>query len=103
MSNETSGLWGAVKGVAIALKNWWQSDALSSKSFRIPLKLAVVAAVGVIALAVGSYGAGKLRAYAGDEQPVTQTQFSALRDQMVSACSPPAPVVKTISKKTSKR
>jgi hypothetical protein len=90
-----------VKGFIKELWAWWNSDALSSKSIRVPFKLAVVGALAVIVLAAGLYGAGKLLAYAGDDLPVTQAQFTAFSTKMIDACTSPAKVDPV--KKASKR
>jgi hypothetical protein len=90
-----------IKGFFIELWAWWNSEKLAAKSIRVPFKLALVGSVAVLALALGLYGAGKVRAYAGDDQPVTQTQFTEFRSQMIQACTPPAKVEPV--KKTSKK
>lgn len=93
-------MWEHIKGFFSALKTWWGSDQLSSRSVRIPLKLVVVGALAVCALAVGLYGAGKLRAYADSEMPATAVQLTEYRNQIIAACASPAKVEPT---KKSKR
>lgn len=98
MSNETTGVWSALKSVGAAIKAWWSSDALSSKSIRVPFKLAFVAGAAVLVLAFAMYGAGKVSAYMGDARPATAVQLSEFRTQIISACAPanlPAPVKKS--------
>lgn len=67
-----------------AVRDWWQSDAVSSKAIRVPFKLALVGAAAVIALTFASFGAGKLRAYSGEAAPATQTQVAELHSQLVA-------------------
>jgi hypothetical protein len=88
------------------IRDWWQSDKFSSKSVRVPLKLAVVVGAALALLTVGLYGAGKLRAWSGDEPaPATANQLTEFRSQMLAAvgeCKVPAkvePVKKTVAKK----
>lgn len=78
-----------LRGFLAELMAWWNSDKLSSKTVRIPLKLAIVGALAVTALAVGLYGAGKLRDYADNVTPATAAQLAEYRNQIIAACAPP--------------
>jgi len=88
-----------------AVRDWWNSDKLSSAAIRVPTKLAAVGALAVIVLAAGLYGAGKVSAYMGDSKPATSAQLTEFRSQILTAvgeCKAPAakaPAKKTVSKR----
>lgn len=103
MSNETTGVWAALKSVGAAIRAWWGSDALSSRSVRVPFKLALVGLAAVVVLAFASYGAGKVAAYMGDAKPATAVQLSEFRSQIIAACAPPAAVSAPTKKSTTRK
>lgn len=103
MSNETTGVWAALKSVGAAIRAWWGSDALSSKTIRVPFKLAFVGVAAVAVLAFAMYGAGKVSAYMGDAKPATAVQLSEFRSQIIAACAPPAAVPAPVKKSSSRK
>lgn len=97
-------MWESIKSLGDKLVRWWQSDALSSKSVRVPLKLAIVAGVAVVALAFGLYGAKKVSARFDEPvQYATAAQLTEFRSQIIAACSPPAPAPVKKAAATKKR
>lgn len=93
MSSEVKGIWDAIKGIGRAIKTWWGSDALSSKTVRVPLKLLIVGAAAVAVLAFGLYGAKKVAERLDPPAAVaTAAQLTEFRSQIIAACAPPAKV-----------
>lgn len=89
----------------IVSRDWWQSDKLSSKSVRVPLKLALVGCAALVLLTAGLYGAGKLRAMSGEPRPATANQLTEFRSQVLSAigeCKVSAKV-EPVSKKSKRK
>lgn len=104
MKDALKKVWAEIVAFVSSVRAWWGSDALTSKSIRIPFKLALVGGVAVLALAFGLYGAGKVSAYMGEAKPATAAQLTEFRSQIIAACAPPAPVAtKAKAKKTTKR
>lgn len=106
-------MWQKIVSAALAVRNWWNSDALSRKSVTIPAKLAFVASLAAVVLAVLLAVSIHVHARASaalglyDVTPVTSAEFDQFRREVaavsqhlvteVEACKPkPA---KTASKK----
>lgn len=107
MKDALKKVWAEIVAFVSSVRAWWNSDALTSKSIRIPFKLALVGGVAVLVLAFGLYGAKKVSAHFDSEPRLaTAAQLTEFRSQIIAACAPPAPAAKTTkakAKKTTKR